>query len=477
MRNRSLRASPLAMCLGLSLSLARDPAIAGVHGDPPDDAVDPASVGGPPPWWALQHRPHALTKDRPLRTAGMVPVVNCADSGGGSLRAAAANAVSGDTIDMTQLTCGQITLTTGAVMLTAPTLTLRGPSGSSLTITANSDSGLLRHVNGYSLAIHDLKLTKGLVNAYSDGYDRGGCLFSEGDVYLENVVVEECAALDSSGGGIWTAGALTMVHSRVSGSTAGAVEIGSQRAFGGGIYAYDGLYLSYSTISNNEAYSPTGSYGGGAFSYGDTYIFYSTITGNRSGKYEGSVYTRGNVGGLDIAGALHASIFNSTISGNYATGSIGGMYADSLFAASIINSTIAFNTSRSASYYGAGLHAGDVNLLGSIVSNNTVGGNAFDLTSFGEVTGSGNLIMAATVSPPGTITGDPHLLPLRNNGGPTGTHALAPNSPAINQGNNIASAIYDQRGTRYLRVFGAAADIGAFELQPNVDRIFADGFE
>ena len=476
MRNPSLRASPLAVCLGLSLSLARDPAIAGEHVNL-RGATDFVSAAGPPPWWPLPQRPRAWSKDQPFRTAGMVAVLNCTDSGGGSLRAAAGAAVSGDTIDMTQLTCGQITLTTGAVMLNAPALTLRGPSSNSLTITANSNSGLLRHVDGDSLTIHDLKLTKGFVDAYFHGYDRGGCLFSNGDIYLGNVVVEECGVLNSSGGAIWTSGALTMEHSRVSGSTAGAVDIGSPAALGGGVYAHDGLYLHYSTISNNEAYSPSGSYGGGAFTFGDTYIFYSTISGNRSGKYNGTLYTRGGVGGLDVASGLHASIFNSTISGNYATANIGGMYANSLFAASIINSTIAFNASGSASYYGAGLHTGDVNLLGSIVSNNTVGGSAFDFTSSGDVTGSGNLIMAAPVSPPGTITSDPRLRSLQNSGGPTHAHALAPDSPAIDHGNNIASAVYDQRGTPYLRVFGAAPDIGAFELQPSVDRIFADGFE
>ena len=35
---------------------------------------------------------------------------------------------------------------------------------------------------------------------------------------------------------------------------------------------------------------------------------------------------------------------------------------------------------------------------------------------------------------------------------------------------------YDQRGFGYVRVFGAAADIGAYELQV-VDFIFRNGFD
>src|SRR5262249_29043734 len=42
---------------------------------------------------------------------------SCADSGAGSLRDLAAAAISGDTIDLTNLTCSRITLTSGAIVL------------------------------------------------------------------------------------------------------------------------------------------------------------------------------------------------------------------------------------------------------------------------------------------------------------------------------------------------------------------------
>jgi hypothetical protein len=66
---------------------------------------------------------------------------------------------------------------------------------------------------------------------------------------------------------------------------------------------------------------------------------------------------------------------------------------------------------------------------------------------------------------------------LQDNGGPTLTHTLAPDSPAIDHGFSLPATTYDQRGMPYSRVFGAATDIGALELQPRADVIFADDFD
>src|SRR5262249_56717111 len=55
---------------------------------------------------------------------------------------------------------------------------------------------------------------------------------------------------------------------------------------------------------------------------------------------------------------------------------------------------------------------------------------------------------------------------LADNGGPTQTHALLPGSPAIDTGSNPASLTTDQRGGIFVRSFGAAPDMGAFEVQP-----------
>ena len=57
------------------------------------------------------------------------------------------------------------------------------------------------------------------------------------------------------------------------------------------------------------------------------------------------------------------------------------------------------------------------------------------------------------------------------------TSCLDDGSPAIDTGNDVAALATDQRGGGYVRVSGAAADIGAYELQPLPDVIFGNGFD
>src|SRR5581483_8206415 len=88
----------------------------------------------------------------------------------------------------------------------------------------------------------------------------------------------------------------------------------------------------------------------------------------------------------------------------------------------------------------------------------------------GPVTANNSLIRDQTGA---TITGNnnlaagtnPLLGALASNGGATQTMALQTGSPAIDKGSNPANLATDQRGTGFARVSGAAADIGAFEVQ------------
>jgi hypothetical protein len=84
------------------------------------------------------------------------------------------------------------------------------------------------------------------------------------------------------------------------------------------------------------------------------------------------------------------------------------------------------------------------------------------------IDGANNLIGsvgAPLIQPPDTLQFNPQLQPLADNGGPTRTHALRANSPAIDAGNNAAGLSFDQRGGEFPRVYGKAPDIGAFEKQ------------
>jgi len=69
---------------------------------------------------------------------------------------------------------------------------------------------------------------------------------------------------------------------------------------------------------------------------------------------------------------------------------------------------------------------------------------------------------------------DPILGPLKYNGGPTRTFALASSSPAVDVADAATSPAADQRGV--LRQQGGGYDIGAFEgsLPPNTRPLFVN---
>jgi hypothetical protein len=69
--------------------------------------------------------------------AATLPVTNCNDAGGGSLRAALAAAHNGDSVDLSALTCGKISLATGELSVPIDNLTLKGPGANALTIASN----------------------------------------------------------------------------------------------------------------------------------------------------------------------------------------------------------------------------------------------------------------------------------------------------------------------------------------------------
>lgn len=375
-------------------------------------------------------------------------VFNCADSGTGSLRAAVAAAADGDTIDLTHLACSTITLTTGSINIPQNTLSLVGPGPSLLSLYLKvGPDRILTHAGTGTLTIAGLTIESGFSN-----YD-GGCIRSAGNLTLSNAMVDNCLSggfvqspydHDNRGGAVFVAGNLTMSSSTVDGNTSRSLSNG--RAYGGGVFVRGSAYIRDSTISNNAS-------GEGTFP--------------------------GNVGGIAIAGRAPSVIVNSTISGNTANNTVGGLYVYTQLTLS--GSTIAFNKSTNGQTVAAGMYAynGPLVMNSTIIANNTWGsGNyEFDLTAF-QVSGANNLVMGSNDSPPATLTADPHLQPLANNGGPTKTHAILATSAAVDAGNNVAGSTTDQRGSGFSRIYGPHADIGAFELQPPPpDIIFRNGFE
>lgn len=416
-------------------------------------------------------------------------VQNCDDSGPGSLRDILQpnNAQSGDTIDLSSLPteCGMvdstISLTSGQIIVPQDTLTLKGPDVGSVTISGGDASRIFLHQGVGLLKLYSLTIADGQYHVAANAY--GGCIKSDGGVYLKNTHVTGCKATSdfgyASGGGILAPNEVTLISSSVSASESSAPQ---KVARGGGIVTQGTFASLYSTISGNTAHDSQSlvGVGGGIVATAGAIVFASTIDGNAA-SFGSALLTDGP-----------AVLKNATISGNIsnfccAVNVIGGDYL------TIANSTIAFNTSPTAYGYGAVYFAGSsansaLTLQSSIIASNTAGASnieedLFLLPGQGILSGADNLVMETNIPipPPGVITvmSDPQLGPLQFNGGPTRTHALLPSSPALAKGNDntTPTLTFDQRGPGYPRTTGTGAnittDMGAIEF----DTIFLGDFE
>jgi hypothetical protein len=420
----------------------------------------------------------AAPNSPPPGVRGDIVVTNCDDSGPGSLREAYFNAIDGDTIDLTQLSCSTISLTSGALTNsgTAENVTLEGPGKYDLTIDGGHSNRVLVHNGAEYLTLTGLSITAG---SYAGEYG-GGCIYSYGGVIAEYVNISDCSLSSSGtdhayGGAIYAKGGVILGGVSITGSTAHAA---SANSAGGALFA-NKAQVFMSTISGNSVAGDGSHYarGGGVFVLTDTIIGYSTIADN----------TADSGGGIFLLGAADTMIVaDATITGNHARGAGGGLYAK-YKPLQIANSTITQNTA--VFDFGAGVYLTyDTDIQSTIIAGNTsqdglqasdVGGDAAV-----TITGSHNLIIASTLAlPADTLSADPMLGPLQDNGGLTHTHALLPGSPAIDHGSNPLLLAIDQRYADdttplfgYERVVGPSADIGAYEFGAP-DHIFVDGFD
>jgi hypothetical protein len=408
-------------------------------------------------------------------------VLNCNDSGAGSLRQAVLTAPSGSLIDLTGLTCRRIDLTSGAIKVGQDDLTLKGRSISSITIDGGLTSSLFRHSGSGRLTLDGLTVQRGFHHAAGEAF--GGCVYSKGAVELRHARVRWCRALSeggqSQGGAVYAEGPLRVVYSQVLGNTA---------FHAAGLRTLDRLRVHHSRICSNH--SPRGQ---GAAALADkgmniTNATFSENTGGAIRAFAGATVIAsstisGNQGampalwiGPDNDGAgTSAELINTTVSGNR---SGRGVVRFTGVANSIVNSTIAFNDMYEFTT-GAGCAPSAIEVVdpksplhldSSIIGNNTCNGEPYtDLWIFWpdtpNVVGANNLVMRSygIELPSDTLHADPRLEPLAENGGPTRTHALSPYSPAVDSGNNAAGLSYDQRGSGFPRVQGEQADMGAYE--------------
>jgi CSLREA domain-containing protein len=277
-------------------------------------------------------------------------------------------------------------------------------------------------------------------------------------------------------GGIINNGTLSMTGGTITGNT------------NGGIVAGGNTLLNGVTITNNSNNSSNFFGGGGIFITGSSASHSTTVMNCQVSNNT----TNGNGGGIRNAGAK-ANLINTTISGN--TSSVGGgleVVDGGLGNTLAINLTITGNRANVGG--GVYVESGPVKLKNCIVAGNfhLNGVTPNDIASSIDAASSFNLI--GTGGSGGLTDGvnnnqvgvaDPHIGPLADNGGPTFTHSLLSNSPALDAGDNCVTEVtacgfanipqlsMDQRGFNRL-VDGpdantsATVDIGAYEAQPTL---------
>lgn len=313
----------------------------------------------------------------------------------------------------------------------------------------------------------------------NDADQGGGGLFNDGGAMMvSNAIIRGNVAdgTAGSGGGILNnMGTLTVIDSTIAGNTSnragGGVEdnagamvrlhnvrllknsTGAAPGNGGGLHITGAgtVEVLNSTVAENSAAAE----GGGLWNSGVGTLMVSGTTLNKNMTTASSADTDAAAqgGGALFNDGGELTVSNSTLTGNMASNGSGGGLLNVAGTSTVIHVTIADNADS-----GIVNTTGTVALANSIVTNNgtdcvgAVSTNTPNLDSDGSCNAS--------------ITGDPMLGMLANNGGKTATLALMDGSPAIDAADTtscVAAPVngVDQRDAA--RPQGAACDLGAFE--------------
>jgi hypothetical protein len=423
-------------------------------------------------------------------------VTSTADSGPGSLREAIENANAMPGADsITFAISGTITLVSALPPITDPAgLSIDG-GAQSITVSGNNAVRPFQTAAGALMELRRLTVTAGRATTGAGIVNSGGTL-----IIADSTISGNVAGFGSGGGGLLNeSGTVTISNSAISGN--GTLYAGN----GGGIINKGTLTISTSRISGNATFTFGSSQGGGIVNEGMLTITDSAVSENRANgdSAGGGSHTTG--GGIVNSGILF--ITRSTISGNRA-GSGGGIANSLAGTLTISNSTISGNVAAGGCFRafcspgaGGGISGGNVAIASSTISANSASGSGGGLSGTATLANSILAANTAAVGPdcsgslspaapnlvgdpagctiPGRppLTGDARLGPLQDNGGPTDTHALLPDSPAIDAGDPNGCTdpdgnplTIDQRGhPRPVDGDGdgaAVCDLGAFELDP-----------
>jgi Ca2+-binding RTX toxin-like protein len=293
-------------------------------------------------------------------------------------------------------------------------LTIFGEGADQTTIDADGLERVLQVFGGVDVEIRDLTITGGAVVGSEDG----GGIRSAGNLTLIDVVVTGNSAADS-GGGINANGELLLERVTVTSNTAGGD--------GGGVRNVGGLTIYNSTISGNASAKD----GGGLvnISLGSALIVNTTFSGNSASRDGGAIHNEATL-----------SLINTTVTANTVDNLGGGVSSSGV--TSIQNTLVAANTAM--------MDFPDVSGIFNTLGNNLVGNNSGGLASFpasgtpGQPNTNGDYVGSPLNVLDPLLDGN-----LGDNGGATSTHLLLLNSPAIDGGNNAglpAEFATEQRG-------------------------------
>lgn len=422
---------------------------------------------------------------------------------------------SGDALTDTVTFSVQGTILLASQLSVAPGGPIIIDGGGVITISGGDATRVLSIDSGSQLTLRYLTMTNGFVDQ-----GNGAGIYNLGELRIisSEISANHCLNL---GSGIYNNGTITLTMSTVTsnGSHFGASE-------GGGIYNLSSLTIMSSTISSNYigfqsagisnsgiltitntmfVANMGGGMGGGAISNsGQLNIYKSSFFGNNTSANGGAINNHGpaNISNSMFSGntgfeggaiynlsPLH--IMNSTFLGNQGFMAGGGIRNANLL--TITNSTFTLNSSSefggginntgsltitnstlamNSSLEGGGIYGfaiGNAVLINTVAANNYSGGDCG-----GEIVDGGhNLdsdyscsLIPGNDSLPGV---NPVIDQLKDNGGPTPTHALLEGSPAIDAGDDALCPETDQRG--FPRPIDgdrdgiAVCDIGSYELE------------
>jgi len=332
---------------------------------------------------------------------------------------------------------------------------------------AMADTNFHDNRAGYAAGIENYgPLTLQRVNLFSNlSRDYAGAIYNQGPATLTDVAIYSNTVLGPGG---WGGG---MDDEYTGTVTLDRVQIYANHVISGHpLYAGGGLTVFYGalTLTDSSVYSNVADIGPGGgihASYGATLtVINSAIYGNRA--------LGGPGGGLDLrstSGVPALKLINSTVSGNSAATSGGGLSADNQFYPIISYTTFYSNNAA------VGKNITGVVFLANTLIAGAGNANCAGFTkSYGHNLDDGN---SCKLAGPGDLTDTiPLLGPLAFNGGPTPTNALLLGSPGIDAASPADCPPTDQRGESRPAdgdgVGGARCDIGAFEYQPILPRLW-----